>query len=152
MTMSLSAQYDSSLGNKGVCFEGREMEADPFARQGFILNFYCGKRPVDKHDANLVAPRMLLRATSSLQPCVSLSTAEAELTCGTWAARNVVGTSNVLRELYPQCQHFTPYLYGDNSAATSLGMNQSGLRNVRHLCLQRLWIRFATQEGSVALR
>jgi len=83
---------------------------------------------------------------STRQSTVALSTAEAELTGLSTAARALVGFANFWGELWPDCT-VTLEMHGDNVASVLIANNAASLRSVRHLCLQRLFVRELTREG-----
>ena len=154
----ISADFDSSLGNSGPLIEtsgpGKEklkerLEADGHARMGVCLFVAAGNfdTPVE---ANAAAWCFYTR--SSLSPTVSVGTTEAEITCSSWCARELIAARNFAEEVLPWAQVRQPVAFGDNTAANLIAAGQASVRAVRHLCLQRLFSRQVCKEGLLAVK
>ena len=128
-----SAHFDASLGCSGS-------SQDAFARQG--AHFFLSLANTDLG---------LWLSKCSLQCTIILSTTEAELTSATSCAKELVGTANFLIELFPHSVVPTAKMWGDNTAANSIGNCLAALRKVRHLSLAQLWCRKATADNQVAI-
>ena len=87
---------------------------------------------------------------SRRQKCITLSTCEAEIIAESAMCREVLGTRNFLRELWPSVD-IQAEVIGDSSAAVLIGQGQSSLRKVRHLCLADLYVTEVTEGGDVRL-
>ena len=126
-----------------VNIEG-EFDANlPFdkARQGMFLRVNVEK----------VTPPLTTAGRTSQQPTLSTSTCEAELTSGSWCAKEVIGTSNFVEEVFPFAR-VVRLMYGDNDAANLLANGQASLRRMRHLCLAQLYVRSCTESGRLVVR
>jgi hypothetical protein len=96
---------------------------------------------------------MCFLSKSGLQTTVATSTCEAELTCCSWCSKLLMGSANFLREVAPGIRVRLPMvMLGDSSAANLIANSATGLRAVRHLALQCLYVRELAQGGSILVR
>ena len=135
LVVDLTAHFDASLGCAGSSTDG-------FARQG--AHFFVAL-------PSLRVPPALWLSKSGIQSTISISTCESELTSATSCAKELVGIRTFVREILPYCVLPVSIMRGDNSAANSIGNCLAGLRRVRHLSLQALWVRMATSQGQVKI-
>ena len=84
-----------------------------------------------------------------MQTTISVSTAEAELTSVSYAAKGLAGLNNLLESVGILTGRMR--LFGDNVAALLVGSCESSIRNLRHLKLPELWVRELTRRGELAL-
>ena len=85
---------------------------------------------------------------SKKQATTSLSTAEAELVAATLAGREVMGLRNLLQDVFGS-DRFSLNMYGDNLASVLIANQQANVRKVRHLSIDRLYIRELTENHNL---
>ena len=86
---------------------------------------------------------------SWLQQQIRTNTAEAELAAGSRAARELMGISNVVMEVFNMKTR--PILKGDNQASILMAKGSCNLRKVRHVVLADLYLRSLHRDGLVEI-
>ena len=147
----ITGDFDASLGNTGVVSKasGERTESDGHARMGVILFLAVGHYS-NVSDANAAGWSFFSRST--LSATVAVGTSESELSCCSWATKEILAAVNFCREVLPFLHVRSPVLYGDNSACVLIASGESTLRAVRHLSLQRLFCRWASKENLISFR
>jgi len=94
----------------------------------------------------------LVYSRSKRQSTIALSSAEAELVACTLAGRELQGLTNMLCDVFDcPLENVQMSMAGDNQACNAIASCQAGVRRVRHLQLDHLWIRDLTRDGKVQL-
>ena len=89
-----------------------------------------------------------IKAWSSAQPVIALSSGEAEYYGMVKGTGNALGTTGVLRDLGIRLEIT---LYTDSSAAKGIA-SRRGLGKVRHIELSELWLQNQVARGRVEIR
>ena len=147
----ITGDFDASLGNCGGIskISGERLQSDGHARMGVILFLAVGHYS-NVSDANVAGWSFFSRST--LSATVAVGTSESELSCCSWATKEILAAVNFCREVLPFLHVRSPVLYGDNTACVLIASGESTLRAVRHLSLQRLFCRWASRENLVSFR
>ena len=152
--------FDSSLGNVGprcaskaeetvLSQEQARLPPDGHARKGMALCVSAGIfHPAEAANA----AGWCFHTRSSLNPTISVSTTEAELTACTFIARALLEMLNFVRGYVPWLQFKTPVAFGDNSGANLIAAGRASIRAVHHLALQSLFCRHVTREGQLIIK
>ena len=147
LPIQITSQFDASLGCSESTLQGG-CSQDGYARQGchVFVSLPSLKRPVCEEGVGA-----LVTSRTGLQATISTSTTESELTSCTSASKEAVSHCNIIREVFAYASLPAAVLYGDNSAANSIGGCVANLRKVRHLSLAQLWCRAATLAGQTRI-